>query len=488
MKKQNKSIFIGMFLLIGLIGLVSANGLQISLPNSNQSISNLTMSKLSGSTTTVSLVVSNQEPISFYNINFLQTNIISTTPFNLSSGENKTIIATINTNSDYNGTINLQGYYKTNVGESNKTYPVNIYFNQQQNLDVCDLTLIKGDSVEWISHVPSDVTIHNVNANSDIYTIPANSNKTVQFNTPTDFKYTVNLLGMGFTKQCELNVQDTTGLVHSTNYDFSFPINLKITYKPTDIQTTFLTTNYTINANSNTQDIFQIKNNGTNIAKNIHLSGEWLTFDKNNFDLNPGSTLNIGYTINPLILSTNETNKTYSKEITISGNFNTIKKSILVYVPYEVINNGQVNATFDLKAFENMYYLVCQTHPSDPICSKSSTSINQSSTTVTFTADFVQALLQKYVQLSDQYQTTSKENIELKKSLNDSLNNVSTQIMGLNKSVIDVRKSSDTNASINSFAIFMAIFFSIILLVFVIWMMSKKRHSKGLKLEKREAP
>ena len=89
------------------------------------------------------------------------------------------------------------------------------------------------------------------------------------------------------------------------------------------------------------EDIFQIKNIGNNTAKNIILAGDWITFSFNNFDLNSGESKNIGYIIKPTgIIQTNHTNQTYEKNITISGNFETISKELTVFIKHSIITSG----------------------------------------------------------------------------------------------------------------------------------------------------
>lgn len=457
-------LFLSVFLLIGL---VSANGIQIT--QGNQTLTNITINKTSGIDYSLQLNVSNQEAFDFYNLQFNQ--IISVTPFNLSSGETKVVTATINTNSDFNGDLTLIGYYTRNIGASNKTYQVNIDYNN--GLDVCNLELIAGDSIQWINHVQDEVSLKNTDTGENIHTISQDQNYTRPFTSATEFNYQVTRLTLPFTQTCHINVQSTTGLVHSNDYDFSFKGNIKINYEPTNITTTFLTTNYTLNYNSNTQDIFQIKNNGTKVAKNIHLSGDWATFQTNNFDLNPGEQKNIGYTLQPQVFQTNDTNQTYIKQITMSGNFPTITQNISIFVPYAVISNQFNNGTFDPEFMKNLYNFYCSVKPEDPICASYYSNSSNQGTNVTYSADFIKALFEKYITLNDNFNSLSKNDLESKSNLTSIIENLTIRLENVSKQVEESNSKADTTSSVILFGLAIGGFIIFVIVLLLIW---NKKH------------
>ncbi|MEK6884773.1 MAG: hypothetical protein AABY22_34395, partial [Nanoarchaeota archaeon] len=75
---------------------------------------------------------------------------------------------------------------------------------------------------------------------------------------------------------------------------------------------------------------------GSSKAHNVKLDGDWITFDENNFNLNSNETNLLVFRVKPIILDTQETNKTHIKTIKVSGsNFPTVTKDITIFVPYQ---------------------------------------------------------------------------------------------------------------------------------------------------------
>jgi len=473
MKKGLIIIFLFLILLFPIISFVSANGLQII----NQT--SLNINKTFNQNQNISFTIQNQEPIKFSNITFEQSNIISLPKFDLNPGENKTVIATVIGNNNFNGSLILRGDYETTIGASNKTYDVNI--NYPEGLDVCNLDLIAGDSINWTNHVNDEVTLKNIDTNSNIHTIQSNSNYTRLFSSATEFDYQVTRLTFPFTRTCKINVQPTSGLVHSQKYDFDLPTNLKINYVPTTLKSTFLTTNYTIKYNSNVQDIFKLKNNGTNIAKNIHLSGNWITFDQNDFDLNPGESKNVGYTIQPQVFQTNQTNKTYTQNLKIEGNFNVINQNLTVFVPYDSISSQFNNGTFDPEFMKNLYNFYCSVKPEDSICANLYTNSSNSGTNITVTSEAFQVLLDKLVNLQDSYSTLSKNYQALLKNSSDTINSFKLGQDNTTKQILDLNKN--VNDSSNSTLLIAGIFLFILILIMLSFLWQKK--GKGFRLSRK---
>jgi translation elongation factor EF-G len=154
--------------------------------------------------------------------------------------------------------------------------------------------------------------------------------------------------------------------VNNPEYDALLHLNLEIEYRDTTLLVTIPTKSYSMRVTEEIDDILNIKNTGSETARNIIIRGEWLTdFTFNNFDLAPGQTKNIGYTINPSgILYTNQTNKTYERNITVSGNFETIKEEIDVFIEYATLENGSVQSQ-SIESLVEIYWEVIQAYCSD---------------------------------------------------------------------------------------------------------------------------
>ena len=272
---------------------------------------------------------------------------------------------------------------------------------------------MKGDSINWINNVLDEIDLVRTNEGVSFKEILEGEVYTKSFNYPETFTYYATRIGLPFTQSCIINVIDDNGIVHSLQYDDILNLNLKINYEPTTISYGFLKDYYTISYDGSKQDIFTIENTGDKIAKNIYLSGGWFSsFTSNNFDLAIGESKNVGYTITPEVFSTNETNKTYEKELLITGNFNTINKNFSITIPYKEITVLYSDGQVDESVLRNFVKFICRENPS--WCPRSTANITQGgNTSVSFSAETIKKLLERQAQKEDEQEAFQKKQLEL---------------------------------------------------------------------------
>lgn len=345
-------------LLIFMLGLVSANGLKIT--NNNFEIN-----KTEGIDYILELQVMNEEPFSFESV-FFDSDIIEADTFTLLSGETKNISIKVKTNNMFDGEVRLKGFYFSNLGAENKTHEVRINYNS--GLSKCDFSITKGDKVKWFNDVSDEIILRNGLSGQNIEIIRENESYLSIFDTPEKFSYYAVRRGFIFTETCEISVLDTEGLINNPEFDGKLNLNINVNYKPTQVQATFLVDSFNIDIKSQKSDIFSIKNIGGEYAKNISLSGEWITFSENNFELSPGETKTISYTISPYITNTNQTNKTHEKNIKISGNFQEINKNISIFIDYAEVNGINNIESYDKNIIGALITLWCDEFPEQDVC------------------------------------------------------------------------------------------------------------------------
>lgn len=477
----------GLFvILVLLLPLVLGNGINIIQTEIN-------VNKSFQQDFKVKLNVSNEEPFKFYNITFKE-DFITVPKFDLNSGETKEIEITITRDTDYSGDITIRGEYQSNVGTSNITEIVTIDYDT--GFDKCNLDLIKGDKIIWINTVNGDIDLVNADTGASFLTILEEQNKTYSFNQPEELRYYARWIGFKFTNTCIINILDESGFVHKLEYDDSIPLNLKILYEPTSMTATFLTTNYTIESNKEKSDIFRLENTGTKTAKNIHLSSDWFTFTPNNFDLNAGDSINVGYTIRPLITNTSETNKTYSKKIEIKGNFPTINKNINIFIPYKVVTGLYTGSEVDeiviqnfIKAyckldFDKCIDLFCSIYPDE--CNEGLLFGNEN-ITQEFSKDTIKSLLENYAlslsEMEDREKASLEKDIEQTSVIEQLRNNTEKLDLLYN----ELKEESSDNSIAQWFVIIFVLFISCAGVFYVIFIKvmnkdrikSKFKHHKG---------
>ena len=350
-------------LLIFFFPLLNAAGLQIVGENS------FDINKTIGVDDVVIFKLRNSDSFTFHNISFEENDFISMNPINnLTSGQEVNITATIYGNQPINQPLKIIGLYEAQIGNSNETYNVDVEYNN--GITPCNLQVIKGDSVVWNNLVLDDVKMINADTSSEITTIAENSTYKISFNTPEVLNYHFTRYGFKFTNNCQLISLNDVGLINNPLLDTSLNFNINPNYDPTEIEVTILESSYIMDNSDENEGVMTIKNIGDKIAKSVKLSGEWFSFSQNNFDLNPGQTKGITYTINPYIYitQTSETNKTYDKTMLIEGNFDDYTSNFNIFINYANLDNQ--NSTGGFEAFKEMLDQYCEINPNDNMCPK----------------------------------------------------------------------------------------------------------------------
>ena len=363
MKNQirNKLMLLFMFLLC--ITFVEANGLIISPVTT-------TVNKTLGTSATFALNITNSEPFNFLNITSENRSILNFGVIDsLTSGSSITVTANVTHDSSGLFPVRIVGYYYAPLGHSNVTHEVTIA-PYTFLVDKCDLSIVKGDSILWRNNNVNTIKLREGVPNTGIVmddgTLSYNSTVLKTYPVPREFTYYVALDSFPPTTQlCHVIVNNDSGLIHDRNLDATFNLNLLVNYPPTTLIATFLQSNYTMEFLDQTDGVMSIKNNGTNIAKNIRLSGDWFSFNTNNFDLQPGETRGLIYTINPVIMSTSDTNKTHEKHIMITSNSNTVDQVINVFIRYANIGEALNNS----EDINTLLAVFCAKYPKSKFCS-----------------------------------------------------------------------------------------------------------------------
>ena len=344
---------------IFFISLVNANGLFV-----NSSIQNL--QGVYGQNVPISFIIYNRDSFTFYNIT-LASNPYMIMPIisQLGVGQAANVTAIINSSSSFSlQSFRIQGYYQSQVGITHQNHLVVVDYNN--GLSTCDQTIIKGDTVTWQNTVTDDVQLKNTNTGNVVTTIHQGQNYTTNFDTPQSFPYVFLRRGFTFTPICTITALSDTGLVNNPQYDAFLNLSLNIVFNPTTINYNIPTNNYTLNVFQSQDGILSLTNTGNNTAQNIQLSGTWMTFNTNNFNLNPGETKGIVYTIKPMLSKTNDTNKTYVQNLVVNGNFNSISIPISITVNYA--NLDSTNQSSNYQSLLALLEQFCADNPQETFC------------------------------------------------------------------------------------------------------------------------
>lgn len=156
-------------------------------------------------------------------------------------------------------------------------------------------------------------------------------------------------------------------MAKNPNYDVNWVVNIDINSNPTNLSILLSDSNYEIEYGSSDSGIITIENNGSEDAELVDFSSnsEWISFNKNEINIEQGKKAYVEYTIVPIVFETNDTNKDYEIEIKIKAK-NSIEytKKINVYVPFKEIRFDENDPEFLLKLIENF----CNKNPGNIFC------------------------------------------------------------------------------------------------------------------------
>lgn len=436
---------------ICMLAPVLANGLQVS-PNP------VYINKTVGTDAQIVVTINNQEPITLYNVT-IQSNdyVIFPTIASISSGANASNTITITANQDVDTTLRVKGYYTSDVGQANRAWYVNVTSLDAGGVSPCEMSIIVGDNVTWTNSAFSVLEMKRKPDNTPVDggSILRDNSFTKVFSEVGDFQYAFYIGSFQLPNICTIHILNSTGTVNDPQLDAILDLKVKVDYKPTNISLQVLQTTYTIAPFKSNGGIMSITNTGADIAKNIKIEDDWFEFTPGSFDLYPGETKGIAYTISPLVSSTSETNKTYIRNVTITGNFNTTIQPFIIFVTYSAIEDGGLgNATENIDALLKGF---CKRNPDVCVTNVVVNGTGGSSTTIPVNItdeQFRDLWIRQF--LSDEAQTTFAN------AMKESNAEINTQMTNLSATVFELREiinqqKDDQRSSMTGILIFLII-------------------------------
>ena len=335
--KYTLNSIILLFIFLSLINLVSSK--LIIAPSIIDTNKTFGVDKL------INLEIKNNDSFIYYNITFKDNPYIKMDRISeLNPNVIANITATIITNDDINIDVNIMGFYISNVGQQNKQWDVDITSFKSTP---CSLSIIKGDSIVFKNTLLSQITMFD-NSNNlplDGGVISSNQTFTKQFIDIGSFSYYFSISGFRFPETCSINILSDSGIINNPELDVKLVLKIKTIFNSTLLSLTPSKTDYNMKFFDNKDGVLNVKNIGGNIAKKVHLSGDWFEFNKNDFDLIPNDESPIIFKIRPIIINTTQTNKTHNKILTISGsNFQTQNINFSIFIEHALINEDFSNS------------------------------------------------------------------------------------------------------------------------------------------------
>ena len=346
------------FLLLIIVVITIPLSLSLTINNVSTEIT-----VIKGKDKVINLNITNPSPYTLYNL-YSSPSFVSL-PSNLSIQPYKSRIIPLTILTNFTGTktvkIMIMGFRKENCSIVKQITPHNITIfaegSYPSHLDIC-----RGESVKFINKYESwikvkvypDVTWSNqINSNSSYVRV---------FDSVGVFPFEVYPLIPGGS----ITVVDETILIHSSEDDLNFTLTINSILEHTNLSIeTVSKTSFNISYDKSGNGFLVIKNMGDKQAIDIKLEGKWLSFDKNNFNLDPQESVAVNFVITPYVESEDETNKTYIIQLKVKSN-NSEEKSVnlSVFIPYAPSLSTNITTASWWEAKKHF----CDTYPTSPYC------------------------------------------------------------------------------------------------------------------------
>jgi len=238
--------------------------------------------------------------------------------------------------------------YLENITSTPETHNITL---TSSGISLNSISIKQGDTISWYnSNQTETLTVTEENTEWSITISPLNhSEKT--FNDIANISYYCGIYGADIFVESNLGEE----LKHNEAYDKPLRINLNSTYAPTNISLEIFIDSFRLDYNEVGYGVGRITNNGNFTALDINLSMPWAVFDNNSFNLEKEKSKIINFAISPEITKTADTNKTYIKELELSGtNIDAIKKNISIFIKYKKINESEETGTYTMDEVRKM--------------------------------------------------------------------------------------------------------------------------------------
>ena len=281
-----------------------------------------------------SINLKNDNVSDIFNIGFSETPYINYPPIiqTMLINESKDIIITISpeTFGIIPLTTTISYYYYQEIPYIQKTYDVNI---TNVSFEPQSITIKKGDSIIWKNQ---DEIIRSVTY-PELFDMDLQPNATFSFTfyaeNSIDY-YDLYLNNHGYITVTNIS----KSLIHDQTKDTTFNININSQFTGSTISIEPIENNFTIEYGNKKEGLLKISNTGNVTALNITLesSPNWVTFERQYFNVTVGGYRYINYVLEPVILNKTDTNKSYTVEIKAKSiNAPQSTATLSLFVPYE---------------------------------------------------------------------------------------------------------------------------------------------------------
>ena len=435
------------------------------------------------------LLNSSNNNISLFNLSFTSVPCV-TFPTILSIQPNQVGYVNVNISTDavscsgnYVSTLRGMHYIQVDHSPEQKVVSIgNLSFNP--NL----IQVKKGDTVVFNNTLEYAVVLTSPEFTT---TIEAHSSFGKTYDAIGD--YAVQCSTLGFWLDIDVVNYSTMELAYNSQYDTQLGVNIQSFYNVTELRHSWFSGNITVKYGTTGEALLNLENKGAEMAKNVTITTEsnWLSMNKNNFDINAGSSTFVLFTVDPKLLNASESNQSYNLHISIKSD-NTVAQDLLlnVAIPYEkyLINDTPTyeDLLYKISDLKNLLALL-----QVPDCSEFQRNTNQYSIGVNYTWQDVYQMKSDLAMINQNLGTNGvRGEMGLLKQYSDQNQN---DIRNLTESYSRMKSETEENAKRDGTRFTVVMFFVFIFLLLLISgiiigfiLYKRKNQKKGMLITRRE--
>lgn len=261
----------------------------------------------------------------------------------LSMEENVSRDVVFSSDSEYIGGMDFGClfYFLEHIDHVPVVHSVNIGVD---SFDPDSLEIRQGSTVRWNN---SDSLSHDLFSSVFSLTVPVGGENSYVFNDVGVVDY--QSLTVGFWGSVDVRNKTDVVSVHNSDYDLVKTININSHFADGLIDLELVDNNFSLDWNGSVEGILYVVNVGDVDVLNVSLkSSDWVSFNRNFFDLSVGERKYSYFTISPKIFSSNQTNMEYSVLVEAQGkNSGVISKSFSIFVNEADLSDEDFNMTED---------------------------------------------------------------------------------------------------------------------------------------------
>ena len=259
------------------------------------------------------ITIKNTEPFIIYNLTFTSIAGFSFPAFpQIQPNETITKNIIINTQSAFNEIkpTTVSFFYITTTTTTPQTKTVNI---DTSTLSPSNITIRKGDTIAWKNL--NSITTFTVKKTDESESNPVPPNQQFLKTFPNEGIYEYYIAETGLIGRINIITNIVDSFTHDTGKDKTINFDIESKNPSASLSAENLITSFSMNYNGIEQGAIKLSSDGEVFGVTLSAEPGWIAFHQNHFDFN--KTKIVTYDIKPFINKTEQTNKSYSINVSI---------------------------------------------------------------------------------------------------------------------------------------------------------------------------